>query len=38
MKTFEGFRGKPLKFAWKMNTWGDRESHKKLLEGITSGK
>ena len=30
----------PLKFAWKMKTWGggDRESHQMLLGGITSVK
>ena len=29
----------PLKFAWKMKTFGgDRESHQMLLGGITSVK
>ena len=27
LKTLEGFKRKPLKFAWKMKTWGDRESY-----------
>ena len=30
MKILEGFRGGPLKFAWKMKTWegGSRKSSK----------
>ena len=39
LKTLEGFRREPLKFAWKMKAWwGDRESHQKSLGGITSLK
>ena len=43
LKTLEGFRGGPLKFAWRMKTWG-RGSRKSsnvvrmLLGGITSVK
>ena len=39
LKTLEGFRGGPLKFAWKMKTWGgDCESRQMLLGRITSVK
>ena len=39
LKTLEGFKRRPLKFAWKMKTWGgggDRESNQMLLGGVTS--
>ena len=28
LKTLEGFERRPLKFAWKMKTWGGGESRK----------
>ena len=38
-KLWKGSEGGPLKFAWKVKTWGgDCESHQKLLGGITSVK
>ena len=37
LKTLEGFKMRPLKFAWKMKTWGgDRESYQMLLGRVTS--
>ena len=40
LKLCKDSEGGPLKFAWKTKTWGgggrDRESHQKLLGGITS--
>ena len=41
LKLWKDSKGAPLKFAWKMKTWGgggDRESHQMLLGGITSVK
>ena len=39
-ENFGRIQGGPLKFVWKIKSWGggDRESHQKLLGGITSVK
>ena len=39
-KLWQDSEGGPLKFVWKMKTWGggDPESHQKLPGGITSVK
>ena len=38
-KLWQDSEGRPLKFVWKMKTWGgDPESRQKLLGGITSVK
>ena len=37
-KLWKDSEGGPLKFAWKMKTVGEGESHQMLLGGITSVK
>ena len=33
LKTLEGFRERPLKFAWKMKTWGGLQKSSKVVRG-----